>query len=58
MHACTIGNGSPDNDYIDNIHNEFSNKYKNNLKIEKILQIYFSIYKLMIISISCNFTII
>jgi hypothetical protein len=50
-----------DNGYLnnlDNLDNEFSNKYENNLKNKKILLICSTTYKLMMNQISCNFIII
>jgi hypothetical protein len=44
--------------YFDNLDNGFSNKYEKNLKNGKALWICSSIYRLMIIQISCNIVII
>jgi hypothetical protein len=52
------GKGSLDDGYLYNFNNKFLNKYEKNLKIEKILWIYFYTYRLIIIQISCNFIIV
>jgi hypothetical protein len=57
---CTFmeGKGSLDDGYLYNFNNKFLNKYGKNLKIEKILWIYFYTFRLIIIQISCNFIIV
>jgi hypothetical protein len=44
--------------YFDNFDNEFLNKYKKILKIEKYLYTCSSTFRLMVIQISCNFIIV
>jgi hypothetical protein len=55
VHYLYIGKGSLDNGYLDNLNNEFLNKYKKILKREKTLWICSSTCKLMVNQISLSF---